>query len=403
MKFVDEVSIHVKAGDGGNGMMSFRREKFIEKGGPNGGDGGDGGSIWLEADINLNTLVDYRYTRRFTAQNGEKGGSTECTGAKGEDLVLPVPVGTTVIDAATQEIIGDLTQPGQRIRVVQGGWHGLGNTRFKSSTNRAPRQTTPGKPGEERDLKLELKVLADIGLLGLPNAGKSTFIRAVSAAKPKVADYPFTTLVPNLGVVSVGRFKSFVVADIPGLIEGASEGAGLGIRFLKHLARTRLLLHLVDMAPLDESDPAEAAETIINELTKFSPALGERDRWLVLNKADQLLDDEREERLKAVVERLDWQGPIFVISALEREGTEQLCQAIMQYLDERTLRLAEDPAYAEALEELDQRIEDEARARLQALDDQRALRRSGVKAVDEDDDFDDDEDDGDGPEIFYVR
>ncbi|MDU4057542.1 MULTISPECIES: Obg family GTPase CgtA [Pseudomonas] len=403
MKFVDEVSIHVKAGDGGNGMMSFRREKFIEKGGPNGGDGGDGGSIWLEADINLNTLVDYRYTRRFTAQNGEKGGSTECTGAKGEDLVLPVPVGTTVIDAATQEIIGDLTQPGQRIRVVQGGWHGLGNTRFKSSTNRAPRQTTPGKPGEERDLKLELKVLADIGLLGLPNAGKSTFIRAVSAAKPKVADYPFTTLVPNLGVVSVGRFKSFVVADIPGLIEGASEGAGLGIRFLKHLARTRLLLHLVDMAPLDESDPAEAAETIINELTKFSPALGERDRWLVLNKADQLLDDEREERLKAVVERLDWQGPVFVISALEREGTEQLCQAIMQYLDERTLRLAEDPAYAEALEELDQRIEDEARARLQALDDQRALRRSGVKAVDEDGDFDDDEDDGDGPEIFYVR
>lgn len=403
MKFVDEVSIHVKAGDGGNGMMSFRREKFIEKGGPNGGDGGDGGSIWLEADINLNTLVDYRYTRRFTAQNGEKGGSTECTGAKGEDLVLPVPVGTTVIDAATQEIIGDLTQPGQRIRVVQGGWHGLGNTRFKSSTNRAPRQTTPGKPGEERDLKLELKVLADIGLLGLPNAGKSTFIRAVSAAKPKVADYPFTTLVPNLGVVSVGRFKSFVVADIPGLIEGASEGAGLGIRFLKHLARTRLLLHLVDMAPLDESDPAEAAETIINELTKFSPALGERDRWLVLNKADQLLDDEREERLKAVVERLDWQGPVFVISALEREGTEQLCQAIMQYLDERTLRLAEDPAYAEALEELDQRIEDEARARLQALDDQRALRRSGVKAEDEDDDFDDDEDDGDGPEIFYVR
>ncbi|WP_454253648.1 Obg family GTPase CgtA [Pseudomonas sp. Marseille-Q7302] len=403
MKFVDEVSIHVKAGDGGNGMMSFRREKFIEKGGPNGGDGGDGGSIWLEADINLNTLVDYRYTRRFNAQNGEKGGSTECTGAKGEDLVLPVPVGTTVIDAATQEIIGDLTQPGQRIRVVQGGWHGLGNTRFKSSTNRAPRQTTPGKPGEERDLKLELKVLADIGLLGLPNAGKSTFIRAVSAAKPKVADYPFTTLVPNLGVVSVGRFKSFVVADIPGLIEGASEGAGLGIRFLKHLARTRLLLHLVDMAPLDESDPAEAAETIINELTKFSPALGERDRWLVLNKADQLLDDEREERLQAVVEHLDWKGPVFVISALEREGTEKLCQAIMQYLDERSLRIAEDPAYAEALQELDQRIEDEARSRLQALDDQRALRRSGVKAVDDADDDFDDEDDGDGPEIFYVR
>jgi len=404
MKFVDEVSIHVKAGDGGNGMMSFRREKFIEKGGPNGGDGGDGGSVYLEADENLNTLVDYRYTRRFTAPNGQKGGSTDCTGAKGDDLILPVPVGTTVIDAATQEIMGDLTKAGQRLLVAQGGWHGLGNTRFKSSTNRAPRQTTPGKPGEARDLKLELKVLADVGLLGLPNAGKSTFIRSVSAAKPKVADYPFTTLVPNLGVVSVGRFKSFVIADIPGLIEGASEGAGLGIRFLKHLARTRLLLHLVDIAPVDGSDPADAAETIIGELEKFSPALTQRDRWLVLNKADQLLDDEREARVSSVVERLDWKGPVFVISALEREGTEELSQAIMRYLDERALRMAEEPAYAEQLAELDRQIEDEARARLQELDDQRALRRAGVKAVDEvdDDDFDDD-DDEDGAEIFYVR
>lgn len=406
MKFVDEVSISVKAGDGGNGMMSFRREKFIEKGGPNGGDGGDGGSIYLMADENLNTLVDYRYTRRFNAPNGEKGGSAECTGAKGEDLILPVPVGTTVIDSATQDVIGDLTKAGQRLLVAQGGWHGLGNTRFKSSTNRAPRQTTPGKPGDARDLKLELKVLADVGLLGLPNAGKSTFIRSVSAAKPKVADYPFTTLIPNLGVVSVGRYKSFVVADIPGLIEGASEGAGLGIRFLKHLARTRLLLHLVDMAPLDESDPADAAEVILNELEKFSPALMQRDRWLVLNKADQLLDDERESRLRQVVERLEWTGPVFVISALEREGTEALSQAIMRYLDERTLRIAEDPAYAEALAELDQQIEDEARARLQELDDQRALRRAGVKAADdvEDDDFDDDDDDDEGgAEIFYVR
>ncbi len=405
MKFVDEVSIHVKAGDGGNGMMSFRREKFIEKGGPNGGDGGDGGSVYLEADENLNTLVDYRYTRRFTAPNGQKGGSTDCTGAKGDDLILPVPVGTTVIDAATQEIMGDLTKAGQRLLVAQGGWHGLGNTRFKSSTNRAPRQTTPGKPGEARDLKLELKVLADVGLLGLPNAGKSTFIRSVSAAKPKVADYPFTTLVPNLGVVSVGRFKSFVIADIPGLIEGASEGAGLGIRFLKHLARTRLLLHLVDIAPVDGSDPADAAETIIGELEKFSPALTQRDRWLVLNKADQLLDDEREARVSSVVERLDWKGPVFVISALEREGTEELSQAIMRYLDERALRMAEEPAYAEQLAELDRQIEDEARARLQELDDQRALRRAGVKVVDEvdDDDFDDDDDDEDGAEIFYVR
>jgi len=405
MKFVDEVSIFVKAGDGGNGMMSFRREKFIEKGGPNGGDGGDGGSVYLEADENLNTLVDYRYTRRFQAQNGQKGGSTDCTGAKGEDLILPVPVGTTVIDAATQEIMGDLTKAGQRLLVAQGGWHGLGNTRFKSSTNRAPRQTTPGKPGDARDLKLELKVLADVGLLGLPNAGKSTFIRSVSAAKPKVADYPFTTLVPNLGVVSVGRYKSFVIADIPGLIEGASEGAGLGIRFLKHLARTRLLLHLVDMAPLDGSDPADAAEVILHELEKFSPALTQRDRWLVLNKADQLLEEEREERVRQVVERLDWKGPVFVISVLESEGTEALSQAIMRYLDERAVRIAEEPEYAEALAELDRQIEDEARARLQELDDQRALRRAGVKSVEEadDDDFDDDDDDEGGAEIIYVR
>ncbi len=405
MKFVDEVSIFVKAGDGGNGMMSFRREKFIEKGGPNGGDGGDGGSVYLEADENLNTLVDYRYTRRFHAQNGQKGGSTDCTGAKGEDLILPVPVGTTVIDAATQEIMGDLTKAGQRLLVAQGGWHGLGNTRFKSSTNRAPRQTTPGKPGDARDLKLELKVLADVGLLGLPNAGKSTFIRSVSAAKPKVADYPFTTLVPNLGVVSVGRYKSFVIADIPGLIEGASEGAGLGIRFLKHLARTRLLLHLVDMAPLDGSDPADAAEVILNELEKFSPALTQRDRWLVLNKADQLLEEEREERVRQVVERLDWKGPVFVISALESEGTEALSQAIMRYLDERAVRIAEEPEYAEALAELDRQIEDEARARLQELDDQRALRRAGVKSVEgaDDDDFGDDDDDEGGAEIIYVR
>src|SRR5690606_14342540 len=305
----------------------------------------------------------------------------------------------------TQEVIGDLVKAGQRLLVAQGGWHGLGNTRFKSSTNRAPRQTTPGKPGEARDLKLELKVLADVGLLGLPNAGKSTFIRSVSAAKPKVADYPFTTLIPNLGVVSIARYKSFVVADIPGLIEGAAEGAGLGIRFLKHLARTRLLLHLVDMAPLDESDPADAAEVIINELGKFSPSLLERDRWLVLNKADQMLEEDREECKRRIIERLDWKGPVYVISAMEREGTEALSQDIMRYLDERALRIAEEPAYGEALAELDQRIEDEARARLQELDDQRALRRAGLRSVDDvgDDDFDDYEDDEDGPEIIYVR
>ena len=406
MKFVDEVSIRVKAGDGGNGCMSFRREKFIENGGPNGGDGGDGGSVYMMADVNLNTLVDYRYTRHFDAERGSNGGSTDCTGRKGEELVLRVPVGTTIIDATTQEIIGDLTKDGQRIMVAQGGWHGLGNTRFKSSTNRAPRQTTPGKPGDQRDLKLELKVLADVGLLGLPNAGKSTFIRSVSAAKPKVADYPFTTLVPNLGVVSVDRWKSFVVADIPGLIEGASDGAGLGIRFLKHLARTRLLLHLVDMAPLDETSAADSAEIIVNELVKFSPSLADRDRWPVLNKCDQLLEEEHEARKQEIVDRLEWTGPVYVISAIAKEGTEQLTRDIMRYLEERSLRIAEEPGYAEELAELDQRIEDEARAQLQALDDQRALRRSGVKSVHDigDDDWDEEDvDDEDGPEIIYVR
>ncbi|OWL89885.1 Obg family GTPase CgtA [Halopseudomonas aestusnigri] len=402
MKFVDEVAITVKAGDGGNGCMSFRREKFIPKGGPDGGDGGDGGSIYLEADPNLNTLVDYRYTRRFNAQRGENGRGSDCTGAKGEDMVLPVPVGTTVIDAGTQEIIGDLTEAGQRLLVAQGGFHGLGNIRFKSSVNRAPRQTTQGSLGELRDLKLELKVLADVGLLGLPNAGKSTFIRSVSAAKPKVADYPFTTMVPNLGVVDVGQLRSFVIADIPGVIAGAADGAGLGTRFLKHLSRTRLLLHLVDMAPLDQSDPVEAVETIIHELGKFSPSLTLRERWLVLNKCDQLLEDEQQAILDDVVERLEWEGPVYVISASERLGTAELAKDVMNWLDEREHRLVEDEEYAAEMAELDQRIEDEARAHIQNLDDRRALRKQGISADDLDDD-DDDEDDEDGPEIFYVH
>ena len=401
MKFVDEVAITVKAGDGGNGCMSFRREKFIPKGGPDGGDGGDGGSIFLEADVNLNTLVDYRYTRRFNAKRGENGRGSDCTGAKGEDMVLSVPVGTTVIDAGTQEIIGDLTEAGQRLLVAQGGFHGLGNTRFKSSVNRAPRQTTQGSLGDLRDLKLELKVLADVGLLGLPNAGKSTFIRSVSAAKPKVADYPFTTMVPNLGVVDVGQLRSFVIADIPGVIAGAADGAGLGTRFLKHLSRTRLLLHLVDMAPLDQSDPVEAVETILHELGKFSPSLTLRERWLVLNKCDQLLEDEQQAILDDVVERLEWEGPVYVISASERQGTAELAKDVMNWLDEREHRLIEDEEYAEAMAELDQRIEDEARAHIQELDDRRALRKQGIGADDLDDD--DDEDDEDGPEIIYVR
>lgn len=400
MKFVDEVAIYVKAGDGGNGCMSFRREKFIEFGGPNGGDGGDGGSVFLQADHNLNTLLDYRYQRKFLAQRGENGRGSDCTGAKGEDLILKVPVGTTVVDVDTQEVIGDLAEDGQQLLVAKGGFHGLGNTRFKSSTNRAPRQTTNGTPGEARNLKLELKVLADVGLLGLPNAGKSTFIRSVSAAKPKVADYPFTTLAPNLGVVKIDSCKSFVIADIPGLIEGASQGAGLGTRFLKHLTRTRLLLHIVDLAPIDLTDPADAAEIIVDEISSFSPALAERDRWLVLNKIDQLLDDERQELKQSVIERLDWQGPVFMVSALDREGTKELTQAIMRYLDEREQRCAEDAEYAEYLSELDQRIEDEGRAHLQMLDDQRALRKAGLQQQEDDDD---ELDDDDQAEVYYVH
>ncbi|MBQ0742114.1 MAG: Obg family GTPase CgtA, partial [Pseudomonas sp.] len=317
------------------------------------------------------------------------------------DMVLPVPIGTTVIDAGTQEIIGDLTEPGQRLLVAQGGFHGLGNTRYKSSVNRAPRQTSNGSLGEQRDLKLELKVLADVGLLGLPNAGKSTFIRAVSAAKPKVADYPFTTMVPNLGVVDVGQLRSFVIADIPGVIAGAAEGAGLGTRFLKHLSRTRLLLHLVDMVPPDGSDPVEAIETIIHELGKFSPALTMRERWLVLNKCDQLLEDEQQAMLDDVVERLEWEGPVFVISASEHQGTEELAKAVMNWLDERKLRMLDDEEYAAEVAELDQRIEEEARAHIQELDDRKALRKQGL--LNEDEDEDDDEDDEDGPEIIYVH
>jgi len=403
MKFVDEVSITVKAGDGGNGCMSFRREKFIPKGGPDGGDGGDGGSIFLEADANGNPLVDYRYPRRFNAQRGENGRGSDCTGAKGEDMVLLVPVGTTVIDAGTQEIIGDLTEAGQRLLVAQGGFHGLGNTRFKSSVNRAPRQTSNGSLGELRDLKMELKVLADVGLLGLPNAGKSTFIRSVSAAKPKVADYPFTTMVPNLGVVDVGQLRSFVVADIPGVIEGAAEGAGLGTRFLKHLSRTRLLLHLVDMAPLDQADPVESVETIVHELGKFSPALTMRERWLVLNKCDQLLEDEQQAVLDDVVERLEWEGPVFVISASERQGTAELAKAVMNWLDERVRLIEDDEEYAAEVAALDQQIEDEARSHIQALDDRRALRKQGIVVDGEDEGDDDEGDDEDGPEIFYVH
>jgi GTPase len=337
MKFVDEARIRVEAGNGGNGAVSFRREKFIPFGGPDGGDGGDGGSVFLVADSNLNTLVDFRYERRFRAQRGQDGMGRDRTGKSGDDLEIRVPVGTMVADEDTGEALGDLVETGQRLLVARGGRHGLGNTHFKSSTNRAPRQNTPGTPGEARNLHLELKLLADVGLLGLPNAGKSTLIRAISAARPKVADYPFTTLYPNLGVVSTAPHRSFVVADIPGLIEGASEGAGLGIQFLRHLARTRLLLHLVDIAPPGEAaDPVEDVRKIEAELEKFSPELATRTRWLVLNKIDLLEPEAREARCREIEERLGWKGPVFRISGVTGEGTRELTHRIMEYLEQQS-------------------------------------------------------------------
>jgi GTP-binding protein len=333
MKFVDEVVIHVKAGDGGNGCVSFRREKFIPFGGPDGGDGGDGGSVYLIADANLNTLVDYRFKRIFKAERGRDGMGKNRTGRGGEDLYLKVPVGTIANDIDTQEAIGELLEVGQTLKVAQGGFHGIGNMRFKSSTNRAPRQSKPGTPGEARNTRLELKLIADIGLLGMPNAGKSTLIRAISAARPKVADYPFTTRYPNLGVVRAAPSKSFVIADIPGLIEGAAEGAGLGIKFLKHLSRTRLLLHMIDIAPHGDNDPVRDAQIIAAELAKYSEEMANRERWLVLNKIDALPAEEREARLREVVSELRWEQPAFCISALTNEGLPALVQALMAHIE----------------------------------------------------------------------
>jgi len=335
MKFVDEVVITVEAGKGGKGCLSFRREKYIPKGGPDGGDGGDGGSVYIQACENLNTLIDFRYQRIFKAQNGQGGMGSDCIGRKGEDLIIDVHVGVTIFDNETGETLADLTEVGQKVLIAQGGFHGLGNARFKSSTNRAPRQTSPGSPGEKRILKMELQVLADVGLLGLPNAGKSTLIRAVSSAKPRVADYPFTTLYPNLGVVKTALHKSFVMADIPGLIEGASEGVGLGHRFLKHLSRTYLLLHVIDIAPFDGGDPLEQARSIILELKKYSEILAEKPRWLVFNKVDLVSDIEAKELIERVVAGLEWTGPVFEISAISKQGTEALSFAIMDYIDER--------------------------------------------------------------------
>lgn len=334
MKFVDEATIRVQAGNGGHGTLSFRREKFVERGGPDGGDGGHGGSVFLVADPSINTLVDFRVARKYRAESGQAGAGRNKTGRSGADLDVKVPCGTVIHDVDTGELIGDLTEAGERLKVAEGGRGGFGNTRFKSSTNRAPRKTTTGTPGEGRHLALELKLLADVGLVGLPNAGKSTLIRAMSAARPKVADYPFTTLHPNLGVVSVGPLQSFVMADVPGLIAGAAEGAGLGLQFLKHLQRTRLLLHLVDIAPPDEgASPVADVRAIQDELAKFSDDLTTKPRWLVINKIDLLDDEQRATAKKRLLDGLGWGGPVYEVSAATGEGTETLGQAVMQYLD----------------------------------------------------------------------
>ena len=336
MKFVDEATIRVQAGNGGHGCLSFRREKFVAKGGPDGGDGGHGGHVYLLSDASINTLVDFRVARRFRAEGGQSGAGRNKTGRSGADLEVKIPCGTVVSDVDTGEVIGDMTEPGQRLKVAEAGRAGLGNTRFKSSTNRAPRKITQGTPGEARHLSLELKLLADVGLVGMPNAGKSTLIRSMSAARPKVADYPFTTLIPNLGVVSVGPLRSFVMADVPGLIEGAADGAGLGIQFLKHLQRTRLLLHLVDIAPIDvDSDPAENFTAIQSELKKFSDDLSGKPRWLVLNKVDLLPEEDLVEAKSKLLDAINWQGPVFEISALGSVGIEALGYEIMRHLDEQ--------------------------------------------------------------------
>ena len=401
MQFLDEARITVIAGKGGNGCMSFRREKYIPKGGPDGGDGGHGGTVYLVGDDSLNTLIDFRFQKHYRAQSGEAGRGGQCAGKAGEDLYIRTPVGTSIVDEDTLEVIGDITENGQLLLVAQGGHRGLGNIHFKSSTNRAPRQTTKGTEGEERNLHLEMKVMADVGLLGLPNAGKSTLIRSVSAAKPKVADYPFTTLVPNLGVVKVGFHQHFVMADIPGLIAGASEGTGLGFKFLRHLTRCRLLLHVIDIEPVDQTDPVESARVIAKEVANYSQTLAERPRWLVLNKLDLMLEDEAEAICEKIVSELNWQGPVFRISAISNQGTERLSQAIMTWLLEQRAIEADDPEAAAAEEQIRARMEAEAVARVEDWLNRRHKRKTAATEDDDDDeDFDDDEYD---VEFEYVQ
>ncbi|MBY8192125.1 Obg family GTPase CgtA [Vibrio fluvialis] len=390
MKFVDEAVIKVEAGDGGNGVVSFWREKFVTKGGPDGGDGGDGGDVYIQADENLNTLVDYRFQRFYAAERGQNGGGGNCTGKRGKDITLKVPVGTRAVDIHTNEIVGEVAEHGKKVMVAKGGWHGLGNTRFKSSVNRAPRQKTMGTKGEVRELRLELLLLADVGMLGLPNAGKSTFIRSVSAAKPKVADYPFTTLIPSLGVVSVVPEKSFVVADIPGLIEGAAEGAGLGIRFLKHLERCRVLLHMIDILPIDGSEPAQNALTIMDELEQYSEKLAKKPVWLVFNKADLMLEEEADEKIQEILEALAWEGPHFKISAVNKQGTAELCRELADFME--TLPRAEEELSEE------QKVEF-------MWDDYHkdAMASRNVITEEDDDDWDDWDDEEDDGHVIYVR
>ncbi|MEJ2765826.1 Obg family GTPase CgtA [Photobacterium sp. MCCC 1A19761] len=387
MKFVDEAVIKVDAGDGGNGTVSFRREKYVPKGGPDGGDGGDGGDVYLLADENLNTLIDYRFERFHAAQRGENGRGGNCTGKRGEDCVLSVPVGTRAIDEETGEVIADLTQHGMKVMVAKGGFHGLGNTRFKSSVNRAPRQKTMGTKGEVRQLRLELLLLADVGMLGLPNAGKSTFIRSVSAAKPKVADYPFTTLVPSLGVVRVDNERSFVVADIPGLIEGAADGAGLGIRFLKHLERCRVLLHMIDLLPADGSDPVENAFTILNELEQYSDKLANKPRWLVFNKVDLLPEEEAQAKIDEVLDALAWEGDYYCISALNRMGTKELTYDLMAQIEKMPVEIIEEEETEE--KKVAFKWDDYHEAQVKKVED------------DDDDDWDDWNEDDYDVEIIY--
>ncbi|RZR35844.1 Obg family GTPase CgtA [Vibrio vulnificus] len=388
MKFVDEAVIKVQAGDGGNGVVSFWREKFVTKGGPDGGDGGDGGDVYIQADENLNTLIDYRFQRFYEAERGQNGSGGNCTGKRGKDITLRVPVGTRAVDIHTNEIVAEVAEHGKKVMVAKGGWHGLGNTRFKSSVNRAPRQKTMGTKGEIRELRLELLLLADVGMLGLPNAGKSTFIRAVSAAKPKVADYPFTTLIPSLGVVSVVSEKSFVVADIPGLIEGAADGAGLGIRFLKHLERCRVLLHMIDIFPIDQSDPVQNALTIIDELEQYSEKLANKPRWLVFNKVDLVSEEQADEIIQEVIDALGWEEQYFKISAVNRQGTKELCYKLADFMEQ--------------LPREEQEVSEEEKVNFM-WDYHPDANQGEVITEDDDDGWDDWDDEEDDGHVIYVR